>query len=292
MFKYSAFGLKICSEIFFPELTYTKFNKCDLLIRYGKVDPLSENAIMEGNNFKVTKNSIYRFWDEIGVFKINNGSEIIVNPSASINQRILRSFILGTVFASLLYQRGLLILHASAVNINNEAIAFLGDKGCGKSTTAMAFCNKGYPLLADDYIAVDFEDKVPSVYPGFPSLRLSHKSRVYGGFDSRKFYFKDQELDKIHVHVTNNFIQAKVPLKQIYLLKRGENLKNTSLSPQESLIELIKNTFGISRFKKSDFILNFNQCAKILEYTNLSILEVPDSLEEMYELVNFVKVNI
>ena len=99
---------------------------------------------MEGNNFKVTKNAIYRFWDEIGAFKISNGSEIIVNPSVNINQRILRSFILGTVFASLLHQRGLLILHASAVNINNEA--FLGDKGCGKSTTAMAFCNEGYPL--------------------------------------------------------------------------------------------------------------------------------------------------
>ena len=197
--------LKICSEIFLPELTPNKFNKADLLIRFGKVDPHSEKSIVEGNNFKVTENAIYRFWNEIGRFKISNGSEIIVNPSITINQRILRSFILGTVFASLLYQRGLLVLHASAVNINNEAIAFLGDKGYGKSTTAMAFYNEGYPILADDYIAIDFEDKVPLVYPGFPSLRLSHKSRVYGGFNSKKIYFKDQELDKIHVPAINNF---------------------------------------------------------------------------------------
>ena len=75
------------------------------------------------------------------------------------------------------------------------------------------------------------------------------------------------------------------------MLKRGKGkkLKNTSLTSQESLMELIKNTFGISRFIKSDFILNFDQCAKILEYANLSLLEVPDSLEEMYEVVNFVK---
>ena len=88
------------------------------------------------------------------------------------------------------------------------------------------------------------------------------------------------------------FQTSKIPLKQIYMLKRGKKLKITDLNPQKSLMELIKNTFGINRFKKSDFKLNLGQCAKILEYANLSLLEVPDSLEEMYEIVDFVKEDI
>ena len=53
--------------------------------------------------------------------------------------------------------RGLFVLHASSVNMNGSAIAFSGFKGYGKSTTAMAFYNQGYSVVADDYIIIDFD---------------------------------------------------------------------------------------------------------------------------------------
>ena len=37
-----------------------------------------------------------------------------------------------------------------------NAVAFSGFKGFGKSTTAMAFYQEGYPLVADDYIKINF----------------------------------------------------------------------------------------------------------------------------------------
>ena len=39
---------------------------------------------------------------------------LLLNKLPHLNKQLFRSFILGTVMASLLYQRGLFLLHASA----------------------------------------------------------------------------------------------------------------------------------------------------------------------------------
>ena len=173
-----AFGLKIHSEIPLPELISSKSETADITIYLVKLDLPMNTLLNEGLNYKVKKNAIFRFWDEIGKFKITKHS-IIVDPVHSLNKIILRSFILGTIFATLLSLRGLFVLHASSVNINGFAIAFSGFKGYGKSTTAMAFYNEGYPVVADDYIAIEFDNNdIPFISPGFPSLRLSQESRI------------------------------------------------------------------------------------------------------------------
>ncbi|MGB9937088.1 MAG: hypothetical protein ACPK7O_05160 [Methanobacterium sp.] len=288
MYKYKAFGMNIHSEIFFPELTVNESDVHDLTISLDKLDVFSEKSILEGEYFKVTENSIFRFWEDIGKFKISRGNEIIVEPAQDVNEAVLRSFILGTVMASLLHQRGLFVLHSSAVNINGKVVGFLGHKGYGKSTTAMTFYRKGYPIIADDYIALDPQNSVPLVYPGFPSLRLSYKSRDYGNFSLKRVQYNGYEIDKIHVPAQANFSLNQLPLKKLYVLKRGDCLKITDIKGQEALMKLVENTFGIVRFKESDFAENLKQCASILNHVNVSHLEVPDSLREVQGIVELV----
>lgn len=289
MFKYKAFGLNIHSEIVLPELAIDKSDKPDLIIHFGNFDIPSGESIREGENFRATEDSIYRFWDEIGKFKVSNGNEIIIKPAEDVNEVVLRSFILGTVIATLLYQRGLFVIHSSAVNVNGNVIAFLGNKGYGKSTTAMTFYREGYPIIADDYIAIDPENDIPLVYPGFPSLRLSYKSRGHGNFSLKRVHYKDQEIDKIHVSADSNFSLKEIPLKKLYVLKRGENLRISDFKPQEALMKLVENTFGITRFKNADFVDNLNQCASLLKHVDISLLEIPESLDEMHKVVELVE---
>lgn len=291
MYKYKSFGLNIHSEIFLPELAVDDSYKPDLLIHFGDFNEFSGETVVEGEYFRLTENSIYRFWNDIGKFKINNGNEITVKPAKDVNEVVFRSFILGTVMASLLYQRGLFVLHASAVNVNDEVIAFLGNKGYGKSSTAMTFYKEGYPIIADDYIAIK-PNSVPLVYPGFPSLRLSYKSRVQGDFSQERVYYKDVEIDKIHVPANGNFSLSKIPLKKLYVLKRGNQLKISEFTPQEALMKLVENTFGISRFRKSDFVDNLKQCSSLLDHIDISLLEVPDSLEELQKVVELIRKDI
>lgn len=292
MYNYRAFGLNIQSEIYLPELAAKSFDKPDLTIKYGNFEVYSGKSVVEGEYFRVTEDAIYRFWDDIGKFKIINGNEIVMEEALDVNEVVLRSFILGTIMAALLYQRGLFVLHASAVSINNEIVAFLGNKGYGKSTTAMTFYKEGYPIIADDYIAIDPENSIPLVYPGYPSLRLSYKSRDHGNFSRERVYYKDHEIDKLHVRVDDNFSFDKIPLKKLYVLKRGEELKISAFRPQEALMKLVENTFGIVRFKKEDFVYNLTQCSSLLDHVDVSLLEVPDSLEELHEVVELVKNDI
>ena len=136
--------------------------------------------------------------------------------------RILRNFLLGTVFATLLRLRGLFVLHASSVNINGSAVAFSGFKGYGKSTTAMAFYNEGYPVVADDYITIEFNDNdIPMISPGFPCLRLSSKSRKAMGLNFDKYNLEKNIIDKKYTSVPKSFSSHKIPLKKIYILTEG-----------------------------------------------------------------------
>jgi hypothetical protein len=289
-YNYEAFGLKISSEIYLPELVPVQKTKFDISINIGAVE-LPLISIHDGLSFKITENEIYRFWGHVGKFKITSDS-ILVEPNLSVDQNVLRNFILGTVFATLLRLRGNFVLHSSCVNINNTAIAFSGFKGYGKSTTAMAFYLRGFPLVADDYIAIEFDKhNNPFVMPGFPSLRLSSDSKQNLGL-SLDDHLEMEFLEKQYVSTKNRFSNSKIPLNKIYILNRKEKLNITILNPQESFIELVKNTFGIYTFSKSELAEHFFQCEKIVKTVKISKLEIPDCIEKVPETIQRINKDI
>ena len=122
-YQYKAFGLKIHSEIELPELMSFKSKKSDLNIYLGKVDLDSLNVLNNGFSYKVTENAIYRFWDDIGKFEITKDT-IIIENIIGVNKIRLRTFLLGTIFATFLRLKGLFVLHASSVNINGFCNSF------------------------------------------------------------------------------------------------------------------------------------------------------------------------
>jgi hypothetical protein len=289
MFQYHAYGLDIHSEIALPELILKKSPKPDMIIRLGAINPFIGNALNEGVYFRETKKAKYRFWDDIGIFKISNGNEIVVDPANRVDELILRKFLLGTVFANLLHQRGFMVLHASAVKINNSAVAFLGEKNSGKSTTAFEFYKNGYSVIADDYIPIQFENKIPSVYPGFPQLKLSEKSLSNSNFKNNLNY--SSKFEKFYFSAKKYFEQSKLPLKNVYVLERAAYNAITSFKPQESFIKLTKNNFGITRYKSLDLNRSFLQCEKLMENVKIKRLEIGE-FEDMDQLVGLVEEDI
>ncbi len=172
MFYYHAFGLNISSGIELPGISKgSKLDKPDVEIVINEIHLPSHE---EDFNYLFYRDDFYIWWDDIGKVKVSKGSKIIVDP---IDENRIIAYILGPVMAILLHQRGLLVLHGSAVSIKNAAIAFLGYGGVGKSTMAINLYEKGYPLVTDDLLAITFdgEDK-PLIYPGYSHLRLSKDS--------------------------------------------------------------------------------------------------------------------
>lgn len=58
----------------------------------------------------------------------------------------------GTVLAYVLMLRGEVVLHASAVDVGGQAVAFVGSSGMGKTTLATMMCRDGGLLITDDVL--------------------------------------------------------------------------------------------------------------------------------------------
>ena len=74
--------------------------------------------------------------------------------------------------------QGKLVLHASAVDIAGEAVAFAAPSGRGKSTLAASFATHACAFLTDDALLLRHQEACGHwVMPSQPSLRLWHDSR-------------------------------------------------------------------------------------------------------------------
>ena len=155
MWFYRYFGLKVASEFEFPELVEAKFEKVDVLIRCNKI---IDKGWSEAEGFYRYSDKAFSIRLENDVaFEILNGNKINVNITAEKLESIVqyRGYLLSPVFNALLFQRGYLVLHASAVSKKGFVVAFAADSGVGKSTTAAALVSKqGYSFFADDVCAV------------------------------------------------------------------------------------------------------------------------------------------
>jgi hypothetical protein len=78
----------------------------------------------------------------------------------------------GALLSYILTMRGEVVLHASAVQIGDAALAFVGRSGMGKSTMAALTCSSGASLITDDVLRVEFGDQNVTCRLGATELRL------------------------------------------------------------------------------------------------------------------------
>ena len=64
------------------------------------------------------------------------------------------------------------VLHASAVEVDGAAVAFLGPSGMGKSTLVTLCCAAGAPLVTDDVLRLDTSGPAIECVGGSAQIRL------------------------------------------------------------------------------------------------------------------------
>ena len=136
MFYYNAYGLKICSPILLPEFLPTD-SGCDVAIHIESCDCLYTRHVpfdfsSKSWDCKISLEEAVLAIKDIGIFVIRRGRQIVIIPAPSVQTSLIRLYLVGTVMAILLYQRNLLVLHASAVNIKGSEVGFMGMSGDGK----------------------------------------------------------------------------------------------------------------------------------------------------------------
>ncbi|MFC1879555.1 hypothetical protein ACFLZW_06535, partial [Chloroflexota bacterium] len=161
--------------------------------------------------------------------------------------------LLPTVLALWLEFRGIPCLHASAVVVNDHAVAFLANSGQGKSTIAASFLQAGYPLLTDDKLPLEQQNGEFMGRPGFPLIRIFPEvaEHFLGGNQGLDVVMPGFPKRVAHVEhdAFGRFCHSPRPLACIYLLERGDTetplhkTMFTPVSPRDAVIELIRFDF-------------------------------------------------
>ena len=256
-FDYRLFGLSLRSALALPELPAGEPDgRPDVTIRRGRSDEGSLIAV-EG----------------IAEFRVANGSEITVCAAPDASPRNVRLYLLGSAMGLLLHQRGLLPLHANAVEVGTKAVAFMGPSGSGKSTLAAWFHDRGHRVLADDVCVVRFaEDDSPFVCPGLPRLRLWKEALEASGRDSGQYprsYAGDDDWEKFDVPLDRvGEASGATPLAAIYLLCEGDESRVEPLGGIEAAEALFANTYR-GRFvtEAGDPKLHWEACMRLVRST-------------------------
>ena len=244
-FRYRLFGLRLSSDVELPELSIEIAGdaETDVRVVLGKpLDAPAEDGLdaVEGG----TRMSIVG----AGHYIVTGGRRIEVRCEPGVPERNVRLFLLGSVMGLLLHQRGLLPLHANAIEIDGRAVAFMGVSRAGKSTLAAWFHDHGQRIIADDVCVVEFDGEGRAwAQPGIPRFRLWHKSLEAAGRTSeglQRSYVGDDTYDKWDVPVAFDLrCCERVRLSAICILERGDALSFRRLIGLEAVEQLFAHTY-------------------------------------------------
>ncbi|RUX20251.1 MULTISPECIES: serine kinase [unclassified Mesorhizobium] len=294
---YRAYGLVIGSEVALPELEPTRPATPDLEIAVGRVD-LPGQASRDATAFRFEPTRQYLSWQAVGTFLISGANRIDVDPAPGVDDPLLAFPLLGPVMALALHQRGLLVLHASAIEVDGKSVIFMGDKGAGKSTTAGAMIRAGHRLLTDDVVALDLSDPDrPMILPGFPQLKLA--ADAAGAIRLEQAEVRPQvhpQIDKAQHRLRDGFAAEAVPVSRIYVLERGVRAAISPLSGVAALPAVIKfsyiTRFGRQALPGDSASMHLSQCAQVAGRVGVSRLEVPAGLDRIDEAVAAIEADL
>lgn len=251
-FRYSLFGLTVESALLLPELVAEPGSaQPDVAIKLGVLQ--EREAAPEGySGADATLLNVPR----VGCYKVSGGREIVVDPADGASERDVRLFLLGSAFGALLHQRGVVPLHANAIEIEGRAVAFSGHSGAGKSTIAAWFYDRGYRVLADDVCAIRIDEAGQALaYPGIPRLRLWREALEASGRAAENHVRSFGNADKYDVPTRPEAQATEVPLFRVYMLANqeagGEAPSLRRLAGAESVNALVSNTYRGGYVKSS-----------------------------------------
>jgi hypothetical protein len=159
-FRYAAFGLCIASDIALPQLgAAPPEREANVSIRRA---PLAGEPADGPSLRRRQVAGLFRY-------ECRGGVDVDIDLAPGADPAGVADMISGRVVTVIAYQRGLLPLHAGAVETGAGLVAIAGPSGAGKSTLTAALTARGLALAADDMVATQ---------PGAPSLAAGGARRL------------------------------------------------------------------------------------------------------------------
>lgn len=294
MYQYIAFGLHIESEVELPELSLDRSQKpVDLEIKVKEIalPKLKNTAIYRrGVRAKSGENAqkdLFLYWEGVATYQASDGKVLYIDPQTA-DANVISLFTISEALGLILFQRGLFLLHASAVQVGEEAWCFMGRPGAGKSTTAAAFIKAGCRLLSDDLTAIDFDSNgQPFIIPAYPQLKIWHNTVAGLSYDQDELVPVSEGVNKFSYQPKSDFSHQPLPLKQIYFIHHARN--RAKLKPVPSVevpIQMLKNfPLGFGLLAGENLKTHFLQSFKCAKYVKIWFKRRPDGFVKLEEWV-------
>jgi hypothetical protein len=270
-FRYEAYGLVLQSNLPIEGLMTARSSKnspdvkinlgstpagdvadSDRTLRYASsyLDEVGEPVLQVWARGKADFFQI-RFSDGVEFWLDQDFSTIWGHWPEKLTLQYALGYLLGPVFGLLLRLRGVICLHASAVNINDRSAVFVGSEGAGKSTTAAAFARQGYRVLSDDIVGLVERGQEFQTLPASPRINLWPDSveilygsrevlpRITGGFDKRYLVLGE--------NAGARFEERALRLGAIYILGDGTAEDKEcveEVTQKTALMLLVPNTYA------------------------------------------------
>ena len=214
------FGVQVCQNDPGPP--------CDVLIRCGPIPDIFTSATARVCNGQVQHSGRYNGkellleFPTVGRLLLRAGKEIQIDLAPSSDKDEVRAYLLGVVFGALCHQRGITPLHASAIDVADGCVTFVGDSGAGKSTLVAALAQRGHQVITDDVCFMQTGTEADTqVWPGISRIRLWEDAKAALGFDGPGVEREIYEYNKYFIPIgpPRNPIQSR-RLRRVYQLHR------------------------------------------------------------------------
>lgn len=296
--SYFSYGLNIDSYIALPNLVTTQ-SQSNVNIRPGEVKNsdfyknFPPDKVISRENLlfvRASKNAFCLEWRGLASCLIQNGSDVILEIEPSVKNKDLVPLITGPVLAVLLHQRKRFVLHASAVNIKNRAVVFVGNKGYGKSTLAAYMQSRGHPLISDDLVPLSFANNSPETMPGYPQIKLFSDSIEAIGLTPSSINTINNSTSKSLISTTGDFSVDPVKIGCIFILEKSDGIEINKLNSVSAFIETLRNTYLSNYLGQTESLSShFQQCEALINSVPLFQLKRPHNYQYMqfvHEIIN------
>jgi len=254
--------------------------------------PFHEWVLQDGTPWSLiyrTQSGYLLRFPELADFQVTRDGQAVFGwPVPGIPEQTLQHLYLNQVLPLALSKQGKLVFHASAVEIGDVGVAFMGESGRGKSTLAASFATSGSRFLTDDGLVVENVVGEWRILPSHPSIRLwedSQQALIATGvlmappvsYTSKSRFLAGNDIV---------FCEQSRRLQCVYFLGTGTSAKPQfeHLPPSDALIELVKHSFLLDIEERELLAAHFDELSRLASRPLYYRLDYPRRYEDLAQV--------
>jgi len=191
----------------------------DVVVAFEDVPVACLDGDRTADEFSVLSNGDISTRFNAGRLRVSGGVRISLDLAPETSEAWIGSVVFGLAAAMILHQRRSPPLHCCCVTDGEGALLLLGDSGAGKSTTALLFRERGWRILAEDMIALDFDGPTVNAHPSAGLARFWGESSDGVQPEAMGEKLKMGAFPKTVIALGDDGPSAPVPIRANYFLE-------------------------------------------------------------------------